>query len=55
VLDFKANRVKEQKFIIAGTKARKMLAKGYQGYLAYLLNNPKDQCTLEDTAIVKEY
>jgi hypothetical protein len=28
---------------------------GCQGYLAYLINKPKDQCTLEDTATVKEF
>jgi hypothetical protein len=55
VLEFKANRIKERKFQIAGTKAQKMLAKGYQGYLAYLLNKLNDQCTLESTAIVKDF
>jgi hypothetical protein len=55
VLEFRANQVKERKFLIVGTKVRKMIAKGSQGYLAYLLNKPKDQCTLEDIAVVKEY
>jgi hypothetical protein len=55
LLKFKANRVKECKFFIAGAKAQKLIVKGCQGYLAYLLNKPKDQCTLEDTTVVKEY
>jgi hypothetical protein len=55
VLEFKADQVKERKFFIAGTKTRKMLAKGCQGYLAYLLNKPKDQSTVEHTTIVKDY
>jgi hypothetical protein len=42
MLEFKDNWVKERKFLIAGTKARKMPAKGCQGYLPYLLNKPKD-------------
>jgi hypothetical protein len=54
-LELKANQVKERKFFIVGTKARNMLAKGCQGYLAYLLNKPKDQCTVENTTIVKDY
>jgi hypothetical protein len=54
-LEFKANYIKECKFLIAGAKAQKMIAKGYQSYLAYLMNKPKDQCTLEDTVVVKEY
>jgi hypothetical protein len=41
--------------LIAGTKARKMLAKGCQGYFTYLLNKSKDQCTVENTTIVKDY
>jgi hypothetical protein len=32
-----------------------MIAKGCIGYLAYLLNKPKDQCTVENTEIVKDY
>jgi hypothetical protein len=32
-----------------------MLATGCHGYLAYLLKKPKDQCTLEDITVVKEY
>jgi hypothetical protein len=32
-----------------------MLAKGCHGYLAYLLNKPKDQNTVENTTVVKDY
>jgi hypothetical protein len=32
-----------------------MIAKGCQSYLVYQLNKPKDQCTLEDTIVVKEF
>jgi hypothetical protein len=32
-----------------------MLEKGCQGYLAYLLKKPKNQCILEDTAVMKEF
>jgi hypothetical protein len=55
VLEHSAKRIKEYKFMIAGTKARKMIAKDCQGYLAYLLNKLKDQCTLEGTLVVKDY
>jgi hypothetical protein len=55
VMEFKGNWIKEWKFLMARTKARNMLRKGCQGYLAYLLNKPKDQCTLEDTTVVKEF
>jgi hypothetical protein len=55
VMEFKGNRTKKQKFLIAETKAQKILEKGSQYYLAYLLNKPKDQCILEDTIVVKEF
>jgi hypothetical protein len=55
MLEFKNNQVKEKKFLIARPMTWKMLTKGYQGYSAYLLNEPKDQCTLEDTIVVKEF
>jgi hypothetical protein len=55
VPEFKANRIKKRKLLIAGTKARNMLAKSYQGYLACLLNKPKHQCTLESTTLVSEF
>jgi hypothetical protein len=54
VQKFKANRAKKRKFLIAGTKPRRMLVKSCQGYLAYLLNKPNDQCMLESTAVVNE-
>jgi hypothetical protein len=55
VMEFKGNRINELKFLIAGTKTWKMLAKRCQGYFAYLFKKSKDQCTLEDTAVVKEF
>jgi hypothetical protein len=55
VLELRVDKVKERKFLIAGAKARKIIAKGCQSYLIYLLNKPKDQCPLEDTAVVKKY
>ena len=32
-----------------------MLSKGFQGYLAFLLNTPSDKVRLEDMPVVKEY
>jgi hypothetical protein len=54
VLEFKVKRIKERKFLIARTKTQKMLEKGCQGHVAYLFK-PKDQCTLESTAVVKKF
>ncbi|XP_027156747.1 uncharacterized protein LOC113757848 [Coffea eugenioides] len=36
-------------------RARKMLSKGAQGYLAFLINNPRDKVKLEGMPVVKEY
>jgi hypothetical protein len=55
VLDFKENRVKELKYLILGTKAQKFIKKGCQGYLAYRMNKPVDESTLDGTMVVKEY
>jgi hypothetical protein len=54
-MEFKSNRIKERIFLIVGPKAQKILKKRCQGYLAYLLNKLKDQCTLKSTAVVKEF
>jgi hypothetical protein len=55
VLEFKRSRVKELKYLISGAKARKCIKKECQGYLAYLMNKPKGESTLESTVAVKDY
>jgi hypothetical protein len=47
--------VKELRYLILEAKAAKFIKKGYQGYLAYLMNKPKDENTLEGTVVVKDY
>ncbi|XP_027109273.1 uncharacterized protein [Coffea arabica] len=41
--------------LISGIRARKMLSKGAQGYLAFLINTPSDKVRLEDMPEVKEF
>nr|XP_027124233.1 uncharacterized protein LOC113740918 [Coffea arabica] len=41
--------------MISGIWARKMLYKGAQGFLAFLINAPSDQVKLEDVPVVREY
>ncbi|XP_027171902.1 uncharacterized protein LOC113771525 [Coffea eugenioides] len=41
--------------MISGIRARKMLNKGAQGFLAFLINAPSDQVKLEDVAVVREF
>ncbi|XP_071923167.1 uncharacterized protein [Coffea arabica] len=41
--------------LISGIRARKMLSKGAQGFLAFLINTPSDKVRLEDMPVVKEY
>jgi hypothetical protein len=41
IMEFKENRIKERNSLIIGTNG--------------LLNKPKDQCTLENTAAVNEF
>ena len=41
--------------LISGIRARKMLSKGAQEYLAFLINIPSDKVRLEDMPVVKEY
>ncbi|XP_027174577.1 uncharacterized protein LOC113774220 [Coffea eugenioides] len=41
--------------LISGIRARKMLHKGAQGFLAFLINAPSDQVKLEDVPIVQDF
>ncbi|XP_071923175.1 uncharacterized protein [Coffea arabica] len=41
--------------MISGIRARKMLYKGAQGFLAFLINAPSDQVKLEDVPVVREF
>ncbi|XP_071939911.1 uncharacterized protein [Coffea arabica] len=41
--------------MISGLRARKMLSKGAQGFLAFLINAPSDQVKLEDVLVVREF
>ena len=40
--------------LISGIQTRKLLSKGTQGYLAYLINTPKYKVIFEYVAIVKD-
>jgi hypothetical protein len=55
MLEFKGSRVKEIMYLISGMKARKLLKKRSQGYLAYLTNKPNDQMAIGDMEVVKEF
>ncbi|XP_071917185.1 uncharacterized protein [Coffea arabica] len=41
--------------MISGVRARKMLYKGAQGFLAFLINAPSDQVKLEDVPVVRKF
>ncbi|XP_071939145.1 uncharacterized protein [Coffea arabica] len=41
--------------MISGIRARKMLSKGAQGFLAFLINAPSNQVKLEDVPVVREF
>ena len=41
--------------LISGIRVRKILIKGAQEYLAFLINTPSDKVKLEDMHVVKEY
>nr|XP_027083520.1 uncharacterized protein LOC113705811 [Coffea arabica] len=41
--------------MISGIRARKMLFKGAQDFLAFLINAPSDQVRLEDVPVVREF
>ncbi|XP_027122084.1 uncharacterized protein [Coffea arabica] len=41
--------------LISGIRVRKMLSKGVQGYLAFLINTSSNKVRLEDMPIVKEF
>ena len=41
--------------LISGIRTRKMLSKGVQVYLTFLINTPNNKMRLEDMSVVKEY
>ncbi|XP_071928130.1 uncharacterized protein [Coffea arabica] len=41
--------------MVSGIRARKMLSKGAQGFLAFLINTPRDQVKLEDVPVVRDF
>ena len=41
--------------LISRIRARKLLNKGSQGYLAFLINTPGDKVKLEDVLVVNEF
>ncbi|XP_071920667.1 uncharacterized protein [Coffea arabica] len=41
--------------LVSGIRARKLLSKGAQGYLAFLINTPGDKVKLEDVLVVNEF
>ncbi|XP_027071920.1 uncharacterized protein [Coffea arabica] len=41
--------------VILGIRVRRLLSKGVQGYLAFLINTLGDKVRLEDMLVVKEY
>jgi len=41
--------------LILGIRARKLLSRGAQGYLAFLVNSPKDKAKIEDVLVVKDF
>ncbi|XP_071912345.1 uncharacterized protein [Coffea arabica] len=41
--------------LVSGIRARKLLSKGAQGYLAFLINTPRDKVKLEDVLVVNEF
>ncbi|XP_071921887.1 uncharacterized protein [Coffea arabica] len=52
-LDVKSRLVSSA--MISGIRARKMLHKGAQGFLVFLINAPSDQVKLEDVPVVREF
>ncbi|XP_027157418.1 uncharacterized protein LOC113758945 [Coffea eugenioides] len=41
--------------LVSGIRVRKLLSKGTQVYLAFLINTPKDKVKLEDVLVVNEF
>nr|XP_027062810.1 uncharacterized protein LOC113689203 [Coffea arabica] len=41
--------------MVSGIRARKMLSKGAQGFIAFLINTPSDQVKLEDVPVVRDF
>ena len=40
---------------ISATRARRIIRKGGQGFLAYLINKPQDKIELKDVKVVNEF
>jgi hypothetical protein len=55
VLNFNGDRGEGVKYWILGDTVWKLVKKGCQWYLAYLMNTHKSQNTEENTIAVKEY
>ncbi|KAI5649734.1 hypothetical protein M9H77_35739 [Catharanthus roseus] len=55
ILVFQGKRIKQENPFLSGMKARKLLWKGCQGYLAYLLNKPKEEVKLDTVPVVREF
>ena len=41
--------------LVSDIRVRKLLSKGVQGYLTFLVNTLTDKLTIEDVPVVKEY
>ena len=41
--------------LISGIRVRKLLNKGAQGYLVFLINTPTNKLKVEDIPVVKDY
>jgi hypothetical protein len=41
--------------LVSAVPTRKLLTKGYMGYLAYILNSDKDETKIRDILVVKEF
>ena len=41
--------------LISGIRVRKLLSKGAQGFLTFLINTPTDKLKVEDIPVVKKY
>jgi hypothetical protein len=55
ILEFWGEKLKENNCVITGTKARKLLCKGYTGYMIYLLNKPFEPEKPQEVPAVNEY
>ncbi|XP_071913994.1 uncharacterized protein [Coffea arabica] len=41
--------------LISGIRVRKLLSRGVKGYLAFLMNTPRDKVKLENVPVVKKF